>query len=116
VAFHLRRGLSEEISGLLESGDVDLILTSPHPPRCRELGKQVLRTVTSTAGPPVTVKGASSAITVTPISATRLTTILRMSSSQVRLLLTGKIAVGHKGRGTPGPHDDENFIVCGLRS
>jgi LysR family transcriptional activator of glutamate synthase operon len=31
VVFHLRQGLSEEISGLLENGDVDLILTSPRP-------------------------------------------------------------------------------------
>lgn len=31
VVFHLRQGLSEGISGLLENGDVDLILTSPQP-------------------------------------------------------------------------------------
>jgi DNA-binding transcriptional LysR family regulator len=31
VVFHLRQGLSEEISGLLENGDVDLILASPRP-------------------------------------------------------------------------------------
>lgn len=31
VVFHLRQGLSEGISGLLENGDVDLILTSPRP-------------------------------------------------------------------------------------
>jgi LysR family transcriptional regulator, transcription activator of glutamate synthase operon len=31
VVFRLRQGLSEEITGLLENGDVDLILTSPRP-------------------------------------------------------------------------------------
>jgi DNA-binding transcriptional LysR family regulator len=31
VTFGLRQGLSEEIAGLLENGDVDLILTSPRP-------------------------------------------------------------------------------------
>lgn len=31
VVFRLRQGLSEDISGLLESGDVDLILTSTRP-------------------------------------------------------------------------------------
>jgi LysR family transcriptional regulator, transcription activator of glutamate synthase operon len=31
VVFHLRQGFSEEIAGLLDSGDADLILTSPQP-------------------------------------------------------------------------------------